>query len=45
MLNRGKRSLLLNLQDEHGRELFRELVKISDIVVENYTARVMRGWA
>ena len=44
VLNRGKRSITLNMADERGREVFRDLVKISDIVVENYTARVMRNW-
>ena len=43
-LNRGKRSLVLDLSREEGRDIFRDLVRISDIVVENYTARVMRGW-
>jgi len=44
IINRGKRSLTLNLAEEQGREVFRKLVKESDIVIENYTARVMRGW-
>ena len=44
IINRGKRSLTLNLTDERGREVFRKLAAISDIVIENYTARVMRGW-
>ena len=44
VLNRGKRSITLNMASERGRELFRELVKTADIVVENYTARVMRNW-
>ncbi len=43
-LNRGKRSLILDLSREEGREIFRDLVRISDVVIENYTARVMRGW-
>ena len=44
LINRGKRSITLNMADERGRELFRELVKTADIVVENFTARVMRNW-
>lgn len=32
--NRGKRSLVLNLKDEAGKEVFRELVKGADAVVE-----------
>ncbi len=42
--NRGKRSLTLDLSQDEGRQAFKELVKISDIVVENYTPRVMRRW-
>jgi len=39
--NRGKRCITLNLQEEKGREIFFELLKISDVVVENYAAGVM----
>ena len=34
-LNRNKRGMTLNLKSEKGREIFRELVKQSDIVLEN----------
>lgn len=34
-LNRNKRSICLNLKTEAGREVFYELVKTADIVVEN----------
>jgi len=44
LLNRGKRSLTLDMTDERGRDLFRQLVSVSDIVMENFTPRVMRGW-
>jgi crotonobetainyl-CoA:carnitine CoA-transferase CaiB-like acyl-CoA transferase len=44
LLHRGKRSLVLDLTDERGRDLFRQLVSISDVVMENFTPRVMRGW-
>ncbi|MFQ6027552.1 MAG: CaiB/BaiF CoA transferase family protein, partial [Dehalococcoidia bacterium] len=44
LLNRGKRSLVLDLADERGRDLFRQLVRVSDVVMENFTPRVMRGW-
>ncbi len=44
LLNRGKRSLTLDLSDERGRDLFRQLVRVSDVVMENFTPRVMRGW-
>ena len=44
LLHRGKRSLTLDLRDARGRDLFRQLVRISDVVMENFTPRVMRGW-
>lgn len=34
--NRNKRSLTLNLKDERGRQLFRDLARKSDVVVENF---------
>ncbi|MBI4264604.1 MAG: CoA transferase [Acidobacteria bacterium] len=34
--NRNKRSLTLNLKSDKGRELFRELARQSDVVVENF---------
>ncbi len=43
-INRGKRSLTLDLSKEDGREVLKELIKVSDILVENYTPRVMRRW-
>jgi crotonobetainyl-CoA:carnitine CoA-transferase CaiB-like acyl-CoA transferase len=44
LLHRGKRSLILDLTDERGRDMFRQLVSISDVVMENFTPRVMRSW-
>jgi len=44
LIHRGKRSLTLDLTDERGRDLFRQLVRVSDVVMENFTPRVMRGW-
>lgn len=44
VVNRGKRSLALDLSQPEGQTLFRELVAKSDIVLENYTPRVMRKW-
>ncbi|MBO54974.1 MAG: hypothetical protein CL886_04855 [Dehalococcoidia bacterium] len=41
-LNRGKRSLTLDLRSEKGLETLKELVAISDIFLENFTPRVMR---
>lgn len=41
-LNRGKKGLGLNLRSSEGKEIFRELVKVSDIVVENFTPTTLR---
>lgn len=40
-LNRNKKGLVLNLQSEKGRELLKELVKVSDVLVENFTPGLM----
>lgn len=39
-LNRGKRSVTLNLKDPQGLELFYALVKTADIVLTNFSAGV-----
>jgi len=44
LLNRGKKSVTLDLGQPAGREILRELIKRSDILAENFTPRVMRGW-
>ena len=44
LIHRGKQSLTLDLTDPRGRDLFRQLVSVSDVVMENFTPRVMRGW-
>lgn len=41
MGNRNKNSISLDLQTPRGRDLLLELVSISDVVIENYSARVM----
>ncbi|MDF2618359.1 MAG: Formyl-CoA transferase [Xanthobacteraceae bacterium] len=41
-MNRNKRSLAVNLKSEAGREVFYELVKSADILVENYRPGVMK---
>ena len=43
-LNRNKRSVVLNLASEEGKDVFRDLVRVSDLVVENYSLRVMRNF-
>ncbi len=44
VVNRGKRSLAVNLAVPDGRELLRRLVAQADVLLENFTPRVMRGW-
>ncbi|MCH8108672.1 MAG: CoA transferase [Chloroflexi bacterium] len=43
-LNRNKKSVVLNLATPQGKDLFKKLVRISDVVVENYSLRVMRNF-
>ena len=40
-LNRNKRGITLNLKTEEGKQILRDLVKESDILVENYRPGVM----
>ncbi|MDR3565685.1 MAG: CoA transferase [Negativicutes bacterium] len=40
-LNRGKRSMTLNLKEAAAQDLFREMVKKADIVLENYRPGTM----
>ena len=41
-LNRGKLSLAVDLRAEEAQTLVKELVGVSDVVLENFTPRVMR---
>ena len=43
-LNAGKRGISLDLGIEEGREIFRRLVRVSDVVIENFSPRVMEKW-
>jgi len=40
-LTRGKRSIVLDLTDPRGLDLARRLATVSDVVVDNFSARVM----
>ena len=40
-INRNKYGVTLNLKSEEGKEIFKELVKKADVVVENYRPGVM----
>ncbi len=41
-LRRNKRSIMLNLKDDGGREIFHKLVKDADVVVEGFRPGVMK---
>lgn len=40
-INRGKRSMSIDLRKEEGRELFRKLAETVDVVMENFTPGTM----
>jgi len=42
--NRNKRSITLDMDYREARQILLELVRISDIVVENFSPRVMSNW-
>ena len=41
-INRGKKSLTLNLKSQSGKEIFVDLVKQSDVLVENFRPGAMK---
>jgi len=43
-LNRNKQSIAVNLAQTEGYALVRQLVAVSDVVVDNFSARVMPGF-
>ncbi|MCE9532186.1 MAG: CoA transferase [Planctomycetes bacterium] len=43
-INRGKKSVILDLKDEADRETFRKLVVKADVVVENYRPGTMEAF-
>jgi crotonobetainyl-CoA:carnitine CoA-transferase CaiB-like acyl-CoA transferase len=42
--NRNKRSIALDLSYPEAKELFLKLTRISDVVIENFSPRVMQNW-
>jgi formyl-CoA transferase len=42
-VNRGKRSIVIDLKHAHGRDVFLRLAREADIVIENYRPGVMTG--
>jgi crotonobetainyl-CoA:carnitine CoA-transferase CaiB-like acyl-CoA transferase len=45
VLNRGKRSVVLDLESDDGRSVLRRLVNGADILLDNFTPRVLRKWS
>jgi crotonobetainyl-CoA:carnitine CoA-transferase CaiB-like acyl-CoA transferase len=43
-LHRNKRSIAVNMSTPGGVDVARRLAQVSDIVMDNFSARVMRGW-
>ncbi len=43
-LNRGKQSLVLDMAQPEGREIARALAALSDVVIDNFSSRVMAQW-
>lgn len=43
-LNRGKLGTVVNLTDPRGLDVARRLVATADVVIDNFSARVMRNW-
>ncbi|GKV65261.1 MULTISPECIES: CaiB/BaiF CoA-transferase family protein [unclassified Sporosarcina] len=43
-LNAGKKSLTLNVKSKRGMEIVHELLKKSDVVLENFSAEVFEKW-
>jgi formyl-CoA transferase len=43
-VNRNKRSLTLNLKSEQGLEILRQLIRQSDILVENFRVDTLEKW-
>lgn len=41
-LNRNKKSMVLNLKHEKGKKILRELIKVSDVIVENFRPTTMK---
>jgi len=42
--NLNKKGVTLDLSEESGREIFRRLLPLADVVASNYTPRVMPRW-
>jgi len=43
-LNRNKKSVTVNLKTDRGKQLVKDLIRHSDVVVENFSLGVMERW-
>src|SRR5262249_6543056 len=43
-LNRGKQSIVINMSTPRGVDLAKRLIATADVVIDNFSARVMRNW-
>jgi crotonobetainyl-CoA:carnitine CoA-transferase CaiB-like acyl-CoA transferase len=43
-VNRGKKSLLVDMKSDAGREVFLDLVRNSDVVLESFRPHVLESW-
>ncbi len=43
-LDRNKRSITLNARHPDGLNLIKRLIRVSDVLVENYSSRVLENW-
>ena len=43
-MNRAKRSITLNVHHPDAFRLLKQLIALSDVVIENYSSRVMEDW-
>jgi crotonobetainyl-CoA:carnitine CoA-transferase CaiB-like acyl-CoA transferase len=44
ILNRGKKSISLDLRKKEAQEIFKKLIKKSDVVIENFVKGTMEKW-
>ena len=43
LIHRGKKSITIDMTDSRGRGMFRDLIKVSDVVMENLVSGLLPG--
>ena len=43
-LDRNKRSITVNARHPDGLDLIKRLIRVSDVVIENYSSRILENW-